>query len=121
MRSDLRPEGLFVPPEPMTTFLRLSSGCFVYKPCSRNTTAAMCTAEVTLGTRTFMLGKNQSVDIPVGTLHRLYNPGAAPLELIELQSGDYLGEEDDIVRFDDVDGRSVTALAPATVASIGAS
>ena len=68
-------------------------------------------AEVTLGTRTFMLAENQSVDIPAGTLHRLHNPGMTPIELIEVQSGDYLGE-DDIVRFDDAYGRCVTVLAP---------
>jgi mannose-1-phosphate guanylyltransferase/mannose-6-phosphate isomerase len=69
------------------------------------------TAEVTLGTRTFLLAENQSVDIPAGTLHRLYNPGVTPIELIEVQSGDYLGE-DDIVRFEDAYGRSVTVFAP---------
>jgi mannose-1-phosphate guanylyltransferase/mannose-6-phosphate isomerase len=67
-------------------------------------------AEVTLGTETFMLTENQSVDIPVGTIHRLYNPGVTPIELIEVQTGDYLGE-DDIVRFEDVYGRGVTALS----------
>ena len=67
-------------------------------------------AEVTLGTKTFILRENQSVDIPVGTIHRLHNPGATPLEVIEVQSGNYLGE-DDIVRFDDAYGRRVTGLA----------
>lgn len=71
-------------------------------------------AQVTLGSQTFMLAENQSVDIPAGTLHRLCNPGATPLEVIEVQSGDYLGE-DDIVRFEDVYGRSPAALAPAPV------
>lgn len=69
-------------------------------------------AEVTLGDRTFMLGENQSVDIPAGTVHRLYNPGSAPIELIEVQSGDYLGE-DDIVRLDDAYGRSGPPLLAA--------
>lgn len=72
------------------------------------------TAEVTLGTRTFMLAEHQSIDIPVGTLHRLCNPGATPIEVIEVQSGDYLGE-DDIVRFDDVYGRTVEAAGPIAV------
>jgi mannose-1-phosphate guanylyltransferase/mannose-6-phosphate isomerase len=72
------------------------------------------TAEVTLGDKTFMLAENQSVDIPAGTLHRLRNSGATPLEVIEVQSGDYLGE-DDIVRFDDAYGRSPAALAPIPV------
>lgn len=66
-------------------------------------------AEVTLGTQTFMLRENQSVDIPVGTVHRLHNPGATPLEVIEVQSGEYLGE-DDIVRLDDAYGRHVTGI-----------
>jgi mannose-1-phosphate guanylyltransferase/mannose-6-phosphate isomerase len=63
------------------------------------------TARVTRGEETFMLAENESTFIPVGTKHRLENPGRLPLELIEVQSGSYLGE-DDIVRFDDVYGRS---------------
>ncbi|WBY00801.1 mannose-1-phosphate guanylyltransferase/mannose-6-phosphate isomerase [Ramlibacter tataouinensis] len=78
---------------------------------SEHWTVVRGTAEVTLGTRTFLLAENQSVDIPAGTLHRLCNPGMTPIELIEVQSGDYLGE-DDIVRFEDAYGRSVAALAP---------
>jgi len=52
-----------------------------------------------------MLSENESTYIPIGTTHRLENPGNIPLDLIEVQSGTYLGE-DDIVRFDDVYGRS---------------
>ncbi|HEX4870955.1 MAG TPA: mannose-1-phosphate guanylyltransferase/mannose-6-phosphate isomerase [Nevskiaceae bacterium] len=63
------------------------------------------TAEVTCGERVFMLTEDQSTYIPVGTPHRLHNPGKLPLDLIEVQSGAYLGE-DDIVRFEDVYGRS---------------
>jgi mannose-1-phosphate guanylyltransferase/mannose-6-phosphate isomerase len=63
------------------------------------------TARVTRGEETFMLAENESTFIPVGTKHRLENPGRLPLELIEVQSGSYLGE-DDIVRFEDVYGRS---------------
>jgi mannose-6-phosphate isomerase-like protein (cupin superfamily) len=63
------------------------------------------TAEVTCEDRTFMLGEDQSTYIPLGHRHRLVNPGRIPLELIEVQSGSYLGE-DDIVRFDDIYGRS---------------
>lgn len=63
------------------------------------------TAEITNGDDTYVLGPNQSTYIPVGRPHRLANPGDAPLEIIEVQSGDYLGE-DDIVRFDDMYGRS---------------
>ena len=62
------------------------------------------TARVTRGEETFMVSENQSTYIPIGTRHRLENPGKVPLEIIEVQSGDYLGE-DDIVRFDDAYGR----------------
>ncbi|WP_462321581.1 mannose-1-phosphate guanylyltransferase/mannose-6-phosphate isomerase [Halochromatium sp.] len=58
------------------------------------------TAKVTNDDKTFLLTENQSTYIPVGTTHRLENPGTIPLEIIEVQSGSYLGE-DDIVRFDD--------------------
>ena len=63
------------------------------------------TARVTRGDETFLLTENESTYIPPGTRHRLENPGKLPLELIEVQSGAYLGE-DDIVRFDDVYGRA---------------
>lgn len=62
------------------------------------------TAEVTCDDKVFLLGENQSTYIPLGSKHRLRNPGKLALELIEVQSGGYLGE-DDIVRFDDVYGR----------------
>ena len=58
------------------------------------------TAKVTRGDDTYLVGENESTFIPLGTKHRLENPGAIPLEMIEVQSGPYLGE-DDIVRFDD--------------------
>ena len=58
------------------------------------------TARVTRGDEVFILSENQSTYIPLGTKHRLENPGSIPLEMIEVQSGGYLGE-DDIVRFDD--------------------
>lgn len=63
------------------------------------------TAEVTVGDKVVLLSENQSTYIPLGTVHRLINPGAIPLEIIEVQSGSYLGE-DDIVRFQDNYGRS---------------
>ena len=63
------------------------------------------TAEVTCEDKVFMLGEDESTYIPLGHKHRLANPGRIPLELIEVQSGTYLGE-DDIVRFEDVYGRS---------------
>lgn len=62
------------------------------------------TARVTCGDTVSILSENQSTYIPIGTLHRLENPGKTPLEIIEVQSGAYLGE-DDIVRFEDNYGR----------------
>ena len=62
-------------------------------------------AKVTNGNQTFELQENQSTYIPIGVKHRLENPGDKDLEMIEVQSGTYLGE-DDIVRFDDTYGRS---------------
>ncbi|MFQ5534635.1 MAG: mannose-1-phosphate guanylyltransferase/mannose-6-phosphate isomerase [Sphingomonadales bacterium] len=62
------------------------------------------TAKVTSGDKTILLEENQSTYIPLGTRHRLENPGKIPLHLIEVQSGSYLGE-DDIVRYDDSYGR----------------
>jgi mannose-1-phosphate guanylyltransferase/mannose-6-phosphate isomerase len=62
------------------------------------------TAEVTCGDEKRLLTENQSTYVPLGQLHRLANPGKVPLEIIEVQSGSYLGE-DDIVRFEDVYGR----------------
>jgi mannose-1-phosphate guanylyltransferase len=61
-------------------------------------------AKVTNGERTFMLSENESTYIPIGVIHALENPGKVPLEIIEVQSGSYLGE-DDIVRFEDIYGR----------------
>lgn len=63
------------------------------------------TAIVTCDDKEIMLAENQSTYLPLGAMHRLENPGKIPLELIEVQSGSYLGE-DDIVRFDDVYGRA---------------
>lgn len=61
-------------------------------------------AEVTCGERVFLLEANQSTCIPIGEVHRLHNPGMEELEIIEIQSGNYLGE-DDIVRLQDTYGR----------------
>lgn len=63
------------------------------------------TAGVTRGEETFLLGENESTYIPPRVRHRLENRGSGPLHLVEVQSGDYLGE-DDIVRYDDVYGRA---------------
>ncbi|MBF0146593.1 MAG: mannose-1-phosphate guanylyltransferase/mannose-6-phosphate isomerase [Magnetococcales bacterium] len=63
------------------------------------------TAQVTRGDESFLLTEDQSTYIPLGVRHRLANPGKIPLDIIEIQSGSYLGE-DDIVRFDDSYGRS---------------
>jgi mannose-1-phosphate guanylyltransferase/mannose-6-phosphate isomerase len=62
------------------------------------------TARVTRGDQSYLLTENQSTYIPLGVKHRLENPGRVPLEIIEVQSGAYLGE-DDIVRFEDTYGR----------------
>ena len=63
------------------------------------------TAQVTRGDEVFLVSENQSTYIPLGTRHRLENPGKVDLEMIEVQSGSYLGE-DDIVRFEDTYGRN---------------
>lgn len=63
------------------------------------------TAEITNGDKVMTLTENQSTYIPLGEVHRLVNPGSIPLEIIEVQSGSYLGE-DDIVRFEDTYGRA---------------
>jgi mannose-1-phosphate guanylyltransferase/mannose-6-phosphate isomerase len=63
------------------------------------------TAEITNGDKTILLTENQSTYIHLGEVHRLANPGTIPLEIIEVQSGSYLGE-DDIIRFEDTYGRA---------------
>jgi mannose-1-phosphate guanylyltransferase len=63
------------------------------------------TANVTIGEKTTLVTENESIYIPIGEVHALENPGKIPLELIEVQSGSYLGE-DDIVRFSDRYGRA---------------
>jgi len=68
------------------------------------------TAEITCGDEVQMLTENESIHIPLGEVHRVANPGKIPLEMIEVQSGSYLGE-DDIIRFSDTYGR---AEAPET-------
>jgi len=73
---------------------------------------------VTRGDDVFELDANQSTYIPVETMHRLENHGVGPLVLIEVQCGDYLGE-DDIVRFDDKYGRVRAAEEPPQEAAIG--
>jgi len=59
---------------------------------------------VTKGDETMLLSENESTYIPLGVIHRLENPGVIPLEMVEVQSGSYLGE-DDIIRFEDEYGR----------------
>jgi mannose-1-phosphate guanylyltransferase/mannose-6-phosphate isomerase len=63
------------------------------------------TAQVTCNDKVFLLTENQSTYIPIASVHRLANPGKIPLEVIEVQSGSYLGE-DDIQRLEDVYGRN---------------
>jgi mannose-1-phosphate guanylyltransferase/mannose-6-phosphate isomerase len=70
------------------------------------------TAEITCGEKVIILTENQSTYIPLGEMHRLSNPGILPLVMIEVQSGEYLGE-DDIVRFDDEYGRAQVGQASA--------
>ena len=62
-------------------------------------------AEVTLNGKTEMVHENESIYLPIGSMHRLANPGKIDLELIEVQTGSYFGE-DDIVRIEDVYNRS---------------
>jgi mannose-1-phosphate guanylyltransferase/mannose-6-phosphate isomerase len=64
------------------------------------------TAQVTCGDKLTLLSENQSIYIPLGEVHRLANPGNIPLEIIEVQTGSYLGE-DDIIRFEDTYGRGI--------------
>ncbi|WP_198262514.1 mannose-1-phosphate guanylyltransferase/mannose-6-phosphate isomerase [sulfur-oxidizing endosymbiont of Gigantopelta aegis] len=71
------------------------------------------TAKITCGDKEFILTEDQSNYIPLGTQHRLENPGVIPLEIIEIQTGSYLGE-DDIVRFDDEYGRVDNAVHDGT-------
>ncbi len=68
------------------------------------------TAEVTSGENEFILNLNESTFIPMGTLHRLTNPGRIPLCIIEVQSGEYLGE-DDIIRYQDDYDREASDVA----------
>ena len=63
------------------------------------------TAEVTRGEEKLIVHENESIFLPIGVVHRLVNPGKIPLELIEVQTGSYLGE-DDIVRYEDVYDRT---------------
>jgi mannose-1-phosphate guanylyltransferase/mannose-6-phosphate isomerase len=65
------------------------------------------TARITCDDKTFLLSENQSTYIPVGSTHRIENPGKVFLHIVEVQSGSYLGE-DDIVRFEDNYGRQGT-------------
>ena len=67
------------------------------------------TAKVTVDDREYVLKENESTYIPIGSTHRLENPGRIRLEVIEVQTGSYLGE-DDIVRFKDVYGRDTPPL-----------
>ncbi len=80
--------------------------CLYGKPgISAHGLSACGRGRVTRGAETLTLKENESVSIPLGEAHRLENPGKTPLRLIEVQSGSYLGE-DDIVRLDDIYGRT---------------
>jgi mannose-1-phosphate guanylyltransferase/mannose-6-phosphate isomerase len=67
------------------------------------------TARITRGDDVFILSENESTYIPQGEMHRLENAGPVPLEMVEVQSGTYFGE-DDIIRVEDFYGRSVVSL-----------
>lgn len=62
------------------------------------------TAKVTIADKELFIHENESAYVPKSTIHRLENPGKLPLEIIEVQNGEYVGE-DDIVRLDDIYGR----------------
>lgn len=72
---------------------------------SEHWTVISGTGKCTLGDKTVIFRENESTYIPIGVKHRLENPGKIPLAIIEVQNGKYLGE-DDIVRFDDIYGRT---------------
>lgn len=65
------------------------------------------TAKVTIGDKEMLVHENESIFVPKSEMHRLENPGMIGLELIEVQVGEYVGEED-IVRFDDIYGRQTS-------------
>ena len=71
---------------------------------SEHWTVIIGTGKLTLDEKTVIFKENESTYIPIGTKHRLSNPGKLPLSIIEVQNGKYLGE-DDIVRFTDIYGR----------------
>ena len=75
---------------------------------SEHWTVVTGTAKVRVGAREFLLQRNESTFIPMGELHRLENPGSEDIHLIEVQCGDYFGE-DDIVRLEDIYGRVPTS------------
>jgi mannose-1-phosphate guanylyltransferase/mannose-6-phosphate isomerase len=76
-----------------------------HKRRSEHWTVVRGTAKVRLGDREFLLNTNESTYIPAGTRHRLENPGSDDVHVIEVQTGDYFGE-DDIIRYEDIYGRS---------------
>ena len=79
--------------------------CQSHKYRSEHWVVVSGVAKVTNGDQNYILKKNESAYIPLGEIHALENPGEEKLELIEVQSGDYLGE-DDIVRLEDIYGRA---------------
>jgi hypothetical protein len=102
-----------------------SSGCRSSRaracPCRCTTTGPSTgswwgTARITRGEETFLLTENESTYIPMGAVHRIENPGKVPLDIIEVQSGSYLGE-DDIVRYEDRYGAWAAAAMPSRPAA----
>jgi hypothetical protein len=89
---------------PLEFYVWLPAGDFFQGVAFRNWVVVKGTAEVALGNDVRSVHENESIYIPIGSIHRLGDPGKMPLELIEVQVGSYLGE-DDIVRLDDIYGR----------------
>lgn len=88
----------------MSLFLCLKYAIQMHHPRAEHWIVVSGSANVTIDGSTKLVTENESVYIPIGAVHALENPGKIPLELIEVQSGAYLGE-DDIVRFSDRYGR----------------
>ena len=97
------------PEDPMTVQRKMTNEDvtlqnFTHRRRSEHWVVAEGIAKVTKESETYLIHTNESTYIPINTKHRLENPGDVPLQIIEVQNGDYV-EEDDIVRFDDDYGR----------------
>jgi mannose-1-phosphate guanylyltransferase/mannose-6-phosphate isomerase len=97
-------EGEYFKVKRINVYPKASLSLQKHKHRAEHWVVVMGVAEVTIDEKTFTLKKNESTYIPLGSIHRLSNPGDLPLQIIEVQSGKYLGE-DDIERFEDIYGR----------------